>query len=101
MDKVAALSAILQQTPNDAFARYGLAMELVNQSRNEEALAEYTRCIADNPTYVPAFQMSAQLLVKLGRTAEARERLLSGLSAAAQTSNPHAASEMEAMLDEL
>ena len=45
--------------------------------------------------------MSAQTLLKLGRTAEARQRLTDGLAAAARTSNAHAASEMQAMLDDI
>jgi hypothetical protein len=50
---------------------------------------------------VPAFQMSAQTLLKLGRTDEARQRLHDGLAAAARTNNAHAASEMQAMLDDI
>jgi hypothetical protein len=45
--------------------------------------------------------MSAQTLLKLGRTAEARQRLTDGLAAAARTDNAHAASEMQAMLDDI
>jgi hypothetical protein len=45
--------------------------------------------------------MSAQTLLKLGRTEEARKRLEDGLVAAARTNNAHAASEMQAMLDDV
>ena len=101
MDKLAALTQILQQNPTDAFARYGLAMELVAQSRIPEALAEFDRCLLDNPDYVPAYQMSAQLLLKLARLEEARARLELGLAAAARTGNSHAQSELQTMLDDL
>jgi hypothetical protein len=45
--------------------------------------------------------MSAQELLKDGRSDEARERLQAGLAACQRSGNAHAASEMQAMLDEL
>jgi len=101
MDKIAMLTQILEQNPNDAFARYGLAMEYVSSGNAETALSEFTRLIELNPDYVPAYQMSAQTLAKLGRDEEAIVRLRSGLEASQRTNNHHAASEMGALLDEL
>lgn len=101
MDKVAALNEILQLDPANAFARYGLAMEYAGRGETGSALAEFANCIEHNPDYVPAYQMSAQTLIKLGRTEEARERLTSGLAACTRSGNSHAQSEMQAMLDEL
>jgi hypothetical protein len=45
--------------------------------------------------------MSAQTLLKLGRTDEACERLDAGIAAAERTHNQQALSEMSAMRDEL
>jgi tetratricopeptide (TPR) repeat protein len=101
MDKIAMLTEILAQHPTDAFTRYGLAMAYSAEGKSDEALREFATAIEHNPDYVPAFQMSAQTLLKLGRTDEARQRLKDGLDAAARTNNGHAASEMQAMLDEL
>ena len=101
MDKLAALNEILQLDPTNAFARYGLAMEHVARSNPEAALAEFTACIEHNPDYVPAYQMSAQTLVTLGRTDDALERLDAGIAAATCTGNQHALAEMTAMRDEL
>ena len=101
MDKLAALSEILEQDPANAFARYGLAMELVNQSRIEEALAEFGRCIADNPEYVPAYQMSAQTMAANHMTDAALVRLHEGVAAANRTGNQHALAEMDALREEL
>ena len=95
------LSTILEGNPADAFARYGLAMALLSESRNEEALTEFATTTERNPDYVPAYQMSAQTLIKLGRNDEALTCLHAGLSAAARTGNAHAASELQAMLDDL
>jgi tetratricopeptide (TPR) repeat protein len=101
MDKLAMLNTILAQNPNDAFARYGLAMELVSQNRTEEGLAEFETLIALNPDYVPAYQMSAQTLAKIGRTEEAVARLHTGIAAANRAGNQHALAEMEALREEL
>ena len=101
MDKIAMLTEILQANPNDAFARYGLAMALVGDGKTEAALEQFSALIAHNPDYVPGYQMSAQTLAKQGRTEEAVGRLRAGMEAAARTGNQHAASEMQGMLDEL
>ena len=101
MDKIAALSSILEANPADAFARYGLAMAFAAEDRNEDALREYTTITSHTPDYVPAYQMSAQLLLKLSRTEEARARLEAGLAAAQRTGNTHAASEMQALCDDI
>jgi predicted Zn-dependent protease len=101
MDKIAALNQILGLDPANAFARYGLAMEHVSRGENDAALIEFATCIDQNPDYVPAYQMSAQTLVKAGRTAQAVERLHTGIAAANRTGNQHALAEMEAMREEL
>jgi len=101
MDKIAALTEILSQNPNEAFARYGLALAYASEGRQTEALAEFDYIVQNTPDYVPAYQMSAQELLKAGRPDEARTRLESGLLAADRTHNSHAASEMQAMLDDL
>jgi predicted Zn-dependent protease len=101
MDKIAALTELLQLDPTNAFARYGLAMEHVSQGHTETALTEFTTLIQHNPDYVPAYQMSAQTLAKLGRADEAISRLKDGLAAARRTHNAHATSEMQALLEDL
>ncbi len=101
MDKIALLSEILASNPHDSFARYGLAMEYLSRGESETALTEFQKTTDANPDYVPAYQMSAQTLAKLHRAEDAKARLASGLDAAERTHNSHAASEMQALLDEL
>jgi tetratricopeptide (TPR) repeat protein len=101
MDKIAALNEILQLDPANAFARYGLAMELNSQGKADAALEEFATLIGHNPDYVPAYQMSAQALAKLGRKEEALSRLHDGIAAANRTGNQHALAEMDAMREDL
>lgn len=101
MDKIAALTELLHLDPSNAFGRYGLAMEHIGQNNPEQGLAEFNTLIAHNPDYVPAFQMSAQTLAKLGRTEEALARLHEGIAAANRTGNQHALAEMEGLRETL
>jgi predicted Zn-dependent protease len=101
MDKIAMLTEILKHNPADAFARYGLAMAYAAEGKSDDALREFDEIIECTPDYVPAYQMSAQELMKAGRTDEAKARLQAGLAACERTGNSHAASEMGGMLDEI
>jgi predicted Zn-dependent protease len=101
MNKIAALTEILQADPANAFARYGLAMEHISAGNTDVALAEFANLIQHSPDYVPAYQMSAQTLAKLGRTEDALDRLHNGIAAANRTGNQHALAEMEALRDDL
>ena len=101
MDKIAALTEIVAQNPSDSFARYGLAMAFAAEGKTDEALREFATTTSNNPDYVPAYQMSAQTLLKLDQTEAAKARITEGLAACQRTGNIHAASELQAMLDEL
>jgi predicted Zn-dependent protease len=101
MDKLAMLMSILEQNPNDIFARYGFAMELVAQKRTPEGLHEFDRILELNPDYVPAYQMSAQTLAASGNPELAIARLHHGIAAANRTGNQHALAEMEGLREEL
>ena len=101
MDRVAMLKEILAENPNDAFARYGLAMEYANTGDTATALAEYAKIVELSPEYVPAYQMAGQLLMNLGRDNDARQWFDRGIAAARRAGNRHAESEMQGMLDTL
>jgi predicted Zn-dependent protease len=101
MDRIAALNEILTQSPNDAFARYGLAMEYSKQGDLDRALAEFSLLLKGNPDYTAGYFMAAQILVRADRTEDARTMLADGIASARRTGNLHAQSEMEAMLTDL
>jgi predicted Zn-dependent protease len=101
MDRIPLLTEILSQNPTDAFARYGLAMAYAEANQPEEAIAQFATLRANNPDYVPAYQMAGQLLLRLNRTPEALDYLHAGLAAADRTNNAHARSEMQALVDDL
>jgi predicted Zn-dependent protease len=101
MDKIAGLKEILAMDPGNAFARYGLAMEYVNQGQVDTGLAEFEALIAAHPDYTAGYQMAAQTLAKLERIPEAIAKLKVGVETARRSGNSKALSEMQGMLDEL
>lgn len=101
MDRIATLCEILSQDPNNAFARYGLAMEYANSGQADQALEEFGKLLSANPDYAAGYFMAAQTLVKSNRFDEARTMLENGIAAANRKGDSHAASEMQGMLDGL
>ena len=95
------LAEFLEQNPNDAFARYGLAMEYSKAGQTDTALAEFNTLLQMHPDYTNGYFMAAQTLEKIGRTAEAKKMLETGIDAAKRTGNKHALSEMSGMLEEI
>ena len=87
--------------PGNAFARYGLAMEYVNQGEVATGLAEFDTLLAAHPDYTAGYFMTAQTLAKADRVPEAIVKLKDGIESARRTGNGHALSEMQGMLDEL
>ena len=87
--------------PNDAFVRYGLAMECANQGDHAAATENFDKLLADHPDYVTGYFQYGQLLARLSRIADARRTLNSGIEVARRTGDQHAASEMEAALAQL
>jgi len=95
------LEEFVAQKPNDAFSRYGLALECMNSGDSSAASTHFRVLLEHHPGYVPAYLMYAQLLSRESRTAEAKRLLTDGIATAASAGNQHARSEMEALLADL
>src|SRR5262245_28545519 len=101
MDRIAMLTDILSQNPNDAFARYGLAVEFSNQGKLAQSFAEFGKLLAAHLDYTFGYFIAAQTLAKADRSEQAKQMLRAGIASAQRTGNQHAAAEMEGMLAEL
>jgi predicted Zn-dependent protease len=95
------LEDFLVKNPNDAFSRYGIALECVKEGDLAAAEAHFQTLLTSNPDYVPGYQMYAQTLAQNDRTADAKAVLTQGIQAAIRAGNAHARSEMEGLLTEL
>ena len=95
------LEEFVAQKSDDAFSRYGLALECMNAGDTAAADTHFRALLERNSDYIPAYQMYGQLLARESRTGEARQVLSIGIAAATKTGNQHARSEMEALLNDL
>jgi len=101
MDRAEMLKQVLEQNPNDAFARYGLAMEYSRAGEIETALAEFRKLLELHPDYIAGYQMAGQMLAAAGRSEEARQMLEAGIAKAGRAGNKHAQEEMQGLLADL
>ena len=95
------LEAFVQQHPDDAFARYGLAMEIMGAGDAPAALEQFALLRQRHPDYPAAYHQEGQLLLRLGRADDARSVLEHGVEAAQRRGDAHAGSEMQALLEEI
>lgn len=97
----AMLEEFLAANPNDAFARYGLALECVNAGDSAGGLEHFRLLLAAHPEYVPGYFHFGQLLSKMNQRDAAKKTLADGVSVARKAGDTHALSELQAALDEL
>ncbi|HVA95182.1 MAG TPA: tetratricopeptide repeat protein [Candidatus Dormibacteraeota bacterium] len=95
------LEEFVAAKPNDAFARYGLAMDCANAGDAADADRHFQALLGAHPEYVAAYFQYGQFLARTGRIEQARSTLTAGIATAQRTGDDHARSEMEAALAEL
>lgn len=95
------LKMMVAQNPADAFARYGLAMELVKGGELASAVAEFRALLEHNPNYAAAYFHGGQALEKLGEIEQARAIYEKGIEVTSRTGDAHTRSELQAALDML
>ena len=95
------LEQMIADDPDDALSRYFLAMDYAGAGENDEAWRRFEEMFALTPEYVPAYLQAGQLLVRMGRPAEAAEVFRHGITVARQQRDDHAAGEMEAFLQQI
>jgi hypothetical protein len=95
------LEEFVAKKPDDAFSRYGLAMECMNSGDPSAADGHFRVLVEHNADYIPAYLMYGQLLARESRNEEARQVLSNGIAAAEKKGDQHARSEMETLLGEL
>ena len=95
--RMSQIRELLVDDPQDAFLRYGLAMEYASCGAEDEAATQLLALINDTP-YVPAFLQAGQILNRLNRVSEACEVLRRGIVAAQHEHNSHAEGEMAGLL---
>jgi tetratricopeptide (TPR) repeat protein len=95
------LEALIATNPEDAFARYGLAIECANEGDHAAAVSHFEKLLADHPGYISGYFQFGQFLGRISQIEKARATLSSGIKAALGAGDRHAAEDMQAALAEL
>jgi hypothetical protein len=97
------IEAMLAEDPDDAFLRYGLAMEHAGLGDDAACVAVLRDLIArkaDDP-YIGAYLQAGQALVRMDKIADACAVLRDGIAASGRAGTPdalHARGEMQGLL---
>lgn len=95
------LEGFVAANPNDAFARYGLALECARLGEDQAAAEHFQKLLAAHPGYVAGYFQFGQLLARVGRLTEAKKMLSDGVVVAQKAGDAHARDEMQAALQSL
>jgi predicted Zn-dependent protease len=98
MSRIEVIKKIIEQTPQDPFPRYGLAMEYKQAGMAEEAHSAFAALEQSHPDYVAQYLMHGNLLTSMQRVAEARGVLERGMAAAQRKRDQHALGELQQAL---
>ena len=96
--RIEILKSMVERNPDDAFGRYGLAMEYVNGGELEAAAEQFRALLEHNPTYAAGYFHSGQTLEKLGQTDDAKDIYRRGIEVTKTTGDSHTRSELEGAL---
>ena len=101
MSRLEQLQKFLEQDPRDSFTRYAIGLEYASKKDLDLAIQSFEELRSLDASYVPTYyQLAACYRDKSDRTnAEAIYKL--GISQARAANDLHAASELQAALDEL
>src|SRR5262245_14358207 len=101
--RMAQIEALLAEDPDDAFLRYGLAMEHAGAGDDAACVAVLRDLIARTAPdpYVPAFLQCGHALVRLDKTGEAAAVLHEGAEVDRRACDTHAMGEMQGLLASL
>ncbi len=101
MTRLEKLQGMLQDSPDDVFLNYALAMEFVSAARKDDALSAFARVLTLDAQHSAAWFQQAQLQASLGQFAAARESAAHGVAAAKAHNDQHAAEEIAGFLESI
>jgi Flp pilus assembly protein TadD len=98
MDRIALLRQFVAASPDDPFARYGLAMELVNRGELAEACQVFQELVDKQPDYVATYLMYGNALARAGDVERAAQMYRQGADVSGRRGDSHTRSENLAAL---
>ncbi len=92
---------LLAENPMDSELLYSIGMESVSEANDGQAIEEFRRALAADPSHVASYLQLGQALVRSGEESEAKGIYAQGMEAAKKAQNHHAFSELSGFLDAL
>jgi tetratricopeptide (TPR) repeat protein len=100
-NRIETIRKLLVATPADMFLNYSLAMELASADRQEEAIAQFARCLEIDPEYLPAYAEAGKTLRAAGKLAEAKQMFSKGVQLATKLGEAHTRDYLQQQLESL
>lgn len=94
MSRLAQLETFLQQSPNDPFLHYAIALEYLKIAEYPKALQIFEQLIINNSTYVGTYYHLGKLYEQLQRPDDALITYQNGMSIAQQLDDRHSLQEL-------
>jgi Tfp pilus assembly protein PilF len=101
MSRLETMLGFLEQDPNDSFSRYAVALEYMGLKEYHLAQRYLTELIERDPDYVATYYQLGQVYTALEEWDRAEGAYSAGIVVARKAGDLHAASELQAALDEL
>lgn len=101
MDRISHFSSLLQQQPGNDLFRFSLAQALLSAERLAEAEPHLRQCAAAKADWMIPRILLGKLLLRSGRTEEARGLLEEALALAIAQSHETPEAEIRALLSEI
>jgi predicted Zn-dependent protease len=101
MDRIAQLSEIVADDPNDGLARFMLGRELLAAKRAGEAVEQLARAVELTPDHTASHRELGNALAAAGRNEEALAAWAAGLEVAERTGDLQTGKEMRVFRNRL
>ena len=101
MTRLEKLQQFLAADPTDSFTRYAIGLEHAKEGKIDEAIQALEELRGRDPNYVPTYYMLGEYYRELNNTSKAEATYKEGIAKARTANDLHAASELQAALDEL
>lgn len=96
--RIKKLAAFIKKNPEDPFAKFALALELLKRNEVEKALMFFESVYHQNPDYVGVYYHLGKLYERFGRLADAEEIYTEGVSLSEKKGDLHSKSELQEAL---
>ena len=101
MSRLEKLQQFLDLDPNDSFTKYAIGLEYAAIKEYPAAIAAFEDLIAKDREYVATYYQLAEAYRITGEKGKAKKTYLDGIAIARKVNDLHAASELEAAMDEM